>query len=298
MIRIPPYIDTYFIRSMKNLSLLFIFTFSVLWTSCHTRRASMAGVTFDTMAVMDMDSSLLGYVSPLNNVNLQMDLYYSEVTFHGFSNWEQWGLKIYSDSLIELKTETLGIYSFNAVSTTISEDATMLYYSCVNQQKESINITIRKQPACEDELGAVDYPFAVLIVLKKADGTELNYSGCGFYIINPLLNDVWALDSIKGKSIDRAAYANGVPSLEFHLDGMKVHGFGGCNEISGSFYVDREDKLIFSSMLATLKMCASMEGEITVLNALNNKAYRYTIENGKLRFIHKDGSVLIFKKVD
>ncbi len=282
---------------MKIFSLLVIFILSVLLSSCHTHRSSMVGSEIDTMAIIPMDTVALGYISPLNNVTLQMNLYYKEVNFLGFSDWEQWNLNIRTDSMIELRANNTN-YIFETTPPAIAQDANVLHYSCTNAQKESMGVTIRKQPACEDEKGGVDYPFAVIILLKKADGTEITYSGCGFYLANPILNDIWALDSIKGKAIDRAAYANGVPSLEFHLDGMKIYGFAGCNQINGSFYIDRNDQLIFSSMKVTLMACESMEGEMNFLNAVNNKRYTYSLGNRRLTLRQKDGTLLVFKKVD
>jgi heat shock protein HslJ len=129
-------------------------------------------------------------------------------------------------------------------------------------------------------------------------GKELAfYSGGGFYLGNPRIHDIWVLDSLNGNKVAATEYPNGMPTLEFHLDGGKVYGFGGCNHISGNYYFI-ENQIQFVPPVTTLKMCMEMTGESSFLSLLNKKRYTYSFLANRLKLYRTGGAAIVFKKVD
>jgi len=243
-------------------------------------------------------------ITPINNVNLQMDLYKKDILFCGFDEENHWQLFIKEDSafIFVLNTDTL-VFEYTKYNQ--AQDASIIrYYSkaLLGKQKRdttkmNITITITNE-RYRNENTAADYPFKLNVSIgDHADKTSTYYSGGGFYIGNPLIHDIWVLDSIHKKPVQKELFPNGLPRLEFHLDGGKFYGFGGCNELNGTYYFVQH-QIHINPPVTTLKLCTDMTEERNFVQLLNNKRYAYSIQNMRLKFMHKDGTVLVFKKVD
>ncbi len=113
--------------------------------------------------------------------------------------------------------------------------------------------------------------------------------------VNPLLHDIWALESINGKAYSRIESQNLHPTLEIYLSEKRFSGNTGCNNMNGNVNVEGE-KISFSDIVTTKMFCADVD-ETSFLTALN-KASNYKIEKMRLYLFDDDKEVLVFKKID
>ncbi|WP_075351801.1 META domain-containing protein [Algoriphagus marinus] len=119
-------------------------------------------------------------------------------------------------------------------------------------------------------------------------------SSCGsLNAINPLsllMGNSWALSSLMGKSLDLSQFADGVPSLNF-LEGGKLAGFTGCNNLSGSFALEGTS-IKLDPGAVTRKACPGT-GEQDFLGALS-KVGNLKIGKDKLTLLDGEEELMSF----
>lgn len=246
--------------------------------------------------------SLKNKLAVYNNVNKQLALYDENITFYGTTS--DWDVLIQKDSILIFQSakDTL---RFLIAKKAREQDATIGYYLAKTQlglpdsirQKKQILLKITEDRYLE-ESSATYYPFSLEITLHDQTGKQLAYfSGGGFYLGNPRIHDIWAVDSLNDSKVSAEEYPNGVPTLEFHLDGGKLIGFAGCNNFSGTYYFV-ENRIQFNPPVSTLKMCMQMTAETSFLAMLHKKNYAYSFFVNRLTLLHPDGSSIVLKKVD
>lgn len=247
----------------------------------------------------------VGYTnSPAADINTQLDLYKKNVFFYGFSPENRWKLFIKEDSNFTFvyDNDTM-IFQYSKPNQ--AQDGSVIRYYSKTELNVASNDTIKATItiAISDhgdvpENAPKDYPFKLYIIISdQAEKSSAHYIGDGFYVVNPILNDIWVLDSLNKKPVQKELFPTEFPRIEFHLNGNKIYGFGGCNEFNGSFYA-AQHQIHFKNVVSTLKMCPNMTGEKIFMPLLTNKRYTYSIQNLRLKLTSRDGTVLVFKKVD
>jgi len=113
--------------------------------------------------------------------------------------------------------------------------------------------------------------------------------------INPIINDIWALEFIKGVDYQPDSSSKERPIIEIDLKEKKVTGNTGCNSMNGTVTVE-EDQIEFSDIITTKKFCSnSIEQEFLIaLGMVNN----YKVEKLKLYLYEDDQEIMIFQKID
>jgi len=113
--------------------------------------------------------------------------------------------------------------------------------------------------------------------------------------INPIINDIWALEFIKGVDYQPDSSSKERPIIEIDLKEKKVTGNTGCNSMNGTVTVE-EDQIEFSDIITTEKFCSnSIEQEFLIaLGMVNN----YKVEKLKLYLYEDDQEIMIFQKID
>ena len=134
---------------------------------------------------------------------------------------------------------------------------------------------------------------------KKAEVTIKNkrYTGCGKYLFDHHLNDIWVLESANNILQSAADFSKGLPVLEFNLQINKMNGSDGCNNISSDIEI-RGNRIKFSSFTGTGMGCNNNKVEKIFNEMLSNKLVDYYLENNKLVLYLEDDSKLIFKRKD
>lgn len=150
---------------------------------------------------------------------------------------------------------------------------------------------------CIDSISGESIPYKVLI---RAEGLKnkgvSRYSGCGSFLGDWRLHDIWALRSFNGKEIDAANFDKGIPYLEFNIREGKIFGNGGCNACSGSF-IQSKSIIAIGSIVSTKMLCNAYSFEQDFLTALSRKNLKYKLDGLKLT-LSDDKNVLEFSKVD
>jgi len=123
----------------------------------------------------------------------------------------------------------------------------------------------------------------------------LNYCSSGSKVTNPLIDDIWALEFIKGVNYNPKTEGIQPPTIEIHLKDSTVVGNTGCNNMNGTVVV-LEDQITFSDIITTKKFCSeSIEQEFLIALGMANN---YKIEKLELHLYQYDEEILIFHKVD
>lgn len=100
---------------------------------------------------------------------------------------------------------------------------------------------------------------------------------------NSLLNKRWVLRELPGSTL---------PNLErdihitFRPDGGRMDGFGGCNNISGTYTIDGR-KLKIDRVISTKMMCDNMATETKVLSVLETTNH-YTVAGDEMKLLKDD----------
>ncbi len=123
---------------------------------------------------------------------------------------------------------------------------------------------------------------------------KVTYSGCGQYLYNNQLNDVWMLDKINGEKISKTDYAGSLPYLDIRIDNETVTGTDGCNAISGSVSV-LGSRIHFSKIL-TKGPCANSRVSEIFARHVYDKLVDYRLDNQILVLYLSDDSKLSFTR--
>ena len=125
----------------------------------------------------------------------------------------------------------------------------------------------------------------------------MRFEGCGRYVVDYRLNDIWVLTGFNQQSLEGVDFAKGLPVVEFHLTDNRVFGSTGCNRISGGFEA-KGKTITFSQMAITRMACPNMAFERDFLKAITRNTLNYALDKGKLILTNDEGVQLEFKKTD
>ena len=258
----------------KILSFLFLFS---LITSCKSTSARVS----DTKETN----------SASNTEEADMTIY-----FKATGNEPFWGITLGQEqtiftSLIPGKEKII----FSSSEPIKAMDANVKMYKLSNE-KTTATVTIQ-QLDCQDSMSGAISPYKVSVEIK--DNSELEtkkLQGCGKYITDYRLHDIWVLEELNGYKVFIADYQKELPRIEIHAQENRFMGFGGCNSITGTIFYEK-DVLRFTKVISTLMACApgNKEGEFT--KALQNVT-TYSIGDNRLTLSNPSGKLLVFKKVD
>ena len=126
---------------------------------------------------------------------------------------------------------------------------------------------------------------------------DKRYTGCGEYLYNYLLNDIWILESINSKALLSAAYKKQFPVMEFNLEKNKMFGYDGCSNINSDILV-QGNHIKFSGFAGTTTSCRGNEAARIFSTMLSNHTVDYYIKMGRLVMSLSDDSKLVFRKSD
>ncbi len=123
------------------------------------------------------------------------------------------------------------------------------------------------------------------------------YSGCGKYLYDHQLNDVWILETVNNVKQKANDFTKGIPYLEFNLQRNKMTGSDGCKNISSTIEV-KGNRIKFSPFALSKTACNRNMVEKIFSEMLSDKLVDYYMENGKLFLYLLDDSKISFKRKD
>ncbi len=219
-----------------------------------------------------------------------------EVYFKANGTEPFWGLEI-SEAGIQLTQLKEAIDTLKApYSLPIQAmDANVKTYKI---QTQSIEMGIQiSMSECINAMSGEAFPYRVTVDLKTNTETEtLHLEGCGRYITDYRLNDIWVLEKMNGKRISEEDFGKELPSLEINSTANSFSGYAGCNRMTGALFYEK-GLLRFTKVATTLMMCTHVNKENEFLKALQSST-GYEIGNNRLTLLSPDGTILVFKKTD
>lgn len=128
------------------------------------------------------------------------------------------------------------------------------------------------------------------LTLLDSEGNKITGDLEALYILNKvkdqLVGEKWHLVSFKGEDIQLQEAKSEHAYIQFNEDAT-LNGYTGCNDLQGTYEVDDAQKIEFSKLVNTLKVCPEMEVENQFLKVVNTTA-AYGFEDYALVFYDKD----------
>lgn len=248
--------------------------------------------------VADQIEPSAAQVSDQPNLSFKMKLWERGIDFYSRGNEPSWALDIDFDQGI--KFTTLDDISIKTAIPDVdkAEDDNITRIRAKIDPGDIV-ITIREE-GCTDNMSGEAFKNKVTVVLNsEGDENYQIFEGCGQYVPDYSLHDIWVLTTINGESLEPDRFPDkGSPTFEFYAEEGRVSGHAGCNNFNGSFYVAEKNVIHFEPMAMTRMMCADMEIENLIEKSVAGKRLKYEIKNMHLTLEGYDGTVLVFKKVD
>ena len=219
------------------------------------------------------------------------------IDFYASGSEPTWSLDIDFDNFMRFRSLT-AIPELNTPPgrEAKAQDADVTRYRARTEDGMLI-VTIFKGP-CEDTLSGETFPLKVRLDAKyTADADYMQFEGCGRYVVDCRLNDIWVLTAFNHQPLNRDDFAKGLPVIEFHLTDSRVFGSTGCNRMTGGFEA-RGKTITFGQMATTRMACPNMAFEQDFLKAISRKTLNYALDNGKFTLTSDEGIQLEFKKID
>lgn len=150
-----------------------------------------------------------------------------------------------------------------------------------------------KRGKCFDNMSGNQFDYKVIVTY---DGTK--FIGCGNKLNSWILNDIFALVEVEGKSI-KDMKLNKQPMIELYLKDKRIAGNDGCNTFRGGIKYAILNKIKFNDEFASTKMfCGENNGfETTFYNALKS-VDSYSFKKLRLKLFSGGKEVLEFVKMD
>jgi heat shock protein HslJ len=136
----------------------------------------------------------------------------------------------------------------------------------------------------------------VKVQFKNGKDTEFKeFSGCGNYLPDLALHDIWVLDKINDVEINESQER---PRFEFFSMEKEVLGNAGCNDFNSKFSIIDFKQIKFEALEMTEKFCNDMVIENKLKEHIFEKIVKYERQGLYLNLSSFDGMVFTFKKVD
>lgn len=164
-----------------------------------------------------------------------------------------------------------------------------------HSDKHDMIIDIHEEK-CSDGMTDTTYTHVVKLSIKKTNDEDfIILKGCGNFVPDKRLNEVWVLEQIKGKKVTKYDFGSELPYIDLYPKEKMVTGFGGCNRIKGNITLAEHNLMRFSEIIATKMACLSNNKENAFLEALQN-ADRYEIKDDKLILSNSNGIQAVLVK--
>jgi heat shock protein HslJ len=224
----------------------------------------------------------------------QMENLEKGIYFRGNGNEPDWSLKI-SEKTIEFTSLMPGFETLtgNHVEPLQAMDANVKMYR-VASGAVSMIIQIMQQE-CVNTMSGDKSAYSVRIEFVKNNESTF-ISGCGNYVTDSRLHDIWVLEQLNGEKVTLADFTKELPNLEINSSTNKFMGFAGCNRMNGAIFFER-GLLRFNNVITTRMMCQPNNKENDFLKALQSTT-NYKVENMRLTLTNQSGLELVFRKVD
>ncbi|WP_224489952.1 META domain-containing protein [Robertkochia flava] len=216
--------------------------------------------------------------------------------FKGSGNEPFWNVELSEEGI----SFTSLIEGYESLSTPLPEviraaDANIKRYRA-NTEKTQLDLTIA-QDSCADTMADKQYGYRVTLEIRTGADTEAKtLSGCGDYLADPRLQDIWVLEQLGEETVQKEWFAKELPYMEINTSEKSFTGYAGCNQMRGSLFTENT-LLRFTRVITTRKACIPGNREGDFLQNLN-RVTSWKIENNRLWLSNPNGLQLVFRKAD
>jgi len=283
---------------MKNLLILIIY---ILYISVFTVRCNLAEKKKNTEAGNSEISNEAGTSISQNepqSITFKMKLWQQGIDFYARGNEPSWAVDI--DMKNGIKFSNLDGLVIETESLNVHQAADVMVTRISGGSDLGEIIVIINEEDCNDTMSDEKFRNSVNVEIETGgDNKSEIYTGCGQYVPDYSLHDIWVLVEANGKKINPDRFPEkGIPTFEFYAEEGRISGHAGCNNINGSFYRAGKDILHFEPFAMTRMMCPDKEIEDLIAQSVAGKRMKYEIKDLKLMLMGYDGTELIFKKID
>ncbi len=207
-----------------------------------------------------------------------------------------WTLEI-NEEMIRFTSllEGLALFTTPHVEPDRAQDANVKMYRA-DVESGQIRIQIKQEP-CTNAMSGEQSPYRVDVSIRRGIDKDFTMvTGCGEYLPDYRLQDIWVLESIRNVPIQENDFMREIPRIEINTGEGKFSGYAGCNRMNGTLF--SENKLLrFTDIITTRMACPGENKESAFLNALQSVT-SFDIRDNRLYLSNPNGNLLTFKKSD
>jgi heat shock protein HslJ/uncharacterized membrane protein len=219
------------------------------------------------------------------------------IDFYARGNEPFWSLDMDFEKNYQFKTMDGFQINVPPVEGSKAMDANVARYFAEVESGTMI-VTIQEEK-CQDSMADQIFDFSVRIQVKSGiDDDFKKYLGCGNYLPDLALHDIWILEKMNDIDLRLKNQGQELPRFEFFSMEGKVLGSAGCNDFNGKFEIVGQGEIQFEAMALTRKLCPDMEIENYLAETVFGRRMKYSREALTLYLKGYDGTELVFKKVD
>lgn len=215
------------------------------------------------------------------------------VNFYAFGNEQSWSLDLDFDGVFCFKSLNGININTPATKKEMAQDFPAMRYRAEVESGELIITIIDEE--CIDQMSGEIFTNRVEVQARNGiDSGYTSFSGCGNYIPDIRLHDIWGLIELEGSSVPNDDFPKGA-ILELFPDAEKVIGNDGCNDFNGKFE-NKGDILTFGQLGSTKKSCN--ENKTGLQLPFSEMSYNYTLKKGILTLSKGPTVVMRWRKID
>jgi heat shock protein HslJ len=223
-------------------------------------------------------------------------LFLKGIDFFAFGNQPSWKLELDMDNAFRFSEHEGYLINTPAVKGHKAMDTNVEFFHAITESAE-IRITISDENP-HSKGSEILTSYNVRIEAKySAEKNFQTFEGCGFYPYDYRLQDIWILESMNTVNPDAEKLLKGLPVFEFYPSSQRASGHTGCNSFNSRIEV-RGNQITFGPIISTKMSCPGIAIEQAIINRINQKAFRYRINDGKLTLDNANGDTITFRKID
>jgi len=218
------------------------------------------------------------------------------IDFYAFGNEPSWSLDMDFEKVIRFKNLDGLDFNAPAVEPVKAMDANVSRYRTVTESGELI--VQLNDTECTDSMSGKKFDYSVSVDFKASNEIDFKtYKGCGNYIPDYRLHNIWAIIEVDGIKVNPADFKKDAPRMEINLTDKMVFGTDGCNTFRGSAKVEK-DYIQFGPLASTMMACAdNLEISSKIGKILSSKSLTFKMENN-LVFYDNGKKVMELKNID
>mgnify|MGYP001361046607 CR=1 FL=1 len=221
--------------------------------------------------------------------------YLKGIKFFARGNEPFWSLDIYSDNKIVFsEMSEPEVVALNYKEEKSNRENEIIISAQTNNGELVVSIL---RDSCQDNMSGEMFDHQVSVRIKNSSSGEILLNGCGKYLYDYRLNDIWVMEELTDVVLKKENLMKGLPMFEFNLREMRVSGHAGCNQFFGKIIL-KGNSISFGTMASTKMACLDMTVEQKVFQALNQNSFTYKIDKLKLILESESGIKMVFRKTD